>query len=242
MMVPTSVTKRMGIEKARKNKEIKLLSNFVDEMAEISWGEDAMNEEERQDAPFVAMSNEEFVVYLNTEEGKKMKGLDMIRINKKRMSRMRSESEEPMEEAPKTPEYWYNEYTKYPHLYFSSEAEQKVAIAEVMEEWRTGAGRWRFALMNEAAKKIQAKWISVRPERCEVCKKEPIAYVDKYETAVCENCMNGMCKQCKVAEATPRSLTDECVGCYVKYSLPKDLQDIEDEMEWEREQRRYDWM
>lgn len=242
MMIPTQVTKRMGIEKAKKAKVVRMLTECVDSMAEISWGDMAMQEEERSDSPFVAMSNEEFIAYLNTEEGKKMKGLDMIRINHKRMSRIRAESTEPLEEAPKTPEYWYNEYTRYPHLYFSTEAEQKAAIAEIAEEWRTGVGRWKFALMNEAAKKIQAKWISVRPERCEVCKKEEAVYVDKYESCVCENCMNGMCKRCKVTEATPGSITDECVGCYVKYTLEKDLQDMEDELEWQREQRRYDWI
>jgi len=153
-----------------------------------------------------------------------MRGLEMIRINHKRMFRERSDSEETVEEAPKTPRYWYNEYTKYPHLYFANEAEQKAAIAEVMQEWRTGVGRWRFALMDQAAKKIQSKWLAGRPELCEVCNKEAVVYVDKYESCVCENCMNGMCKRCKKHEATPGSGTDECLNCYYAYTFLDEIE------------------
>ena len=241
-MIPTQVIKRMNAEKVKKRRNIQMLTNIVDTMEQISWGDLAMEDEVRHDAPYLAMTNEEYLAYLHSEEGKKMDGRVMIRINLKRRDRANATPEEPIEEAPKTPAYWYNEYTKYPHLYFANEAEQKVAIAEVLDEWRTGVGRWRFSLMTQAAKKIQDKWVSVRPGRCEVCKKEKAVYVDKYESCVCENCMNGMCKNCKVAEATPGSITDQCVGCYVRFTLEKDLRDMEDELEWQREQRRYDFI
>ena len=227
-MIPTQVIKRIGMEKA---KGIRMLTEVVRSMEDVSWGDMAMRMEQQRDAQFVKMSNPEFVAYLNTEEGKKMKGLEMIRINHKRMFRERSESDESVEEAPKTPKYWYTEYTRYPHLYFANEAEQKAAIAEVMQEWRTGVGRWRMGLMDQAAKKIQEMWKtkhvceeSLGENSCSVCRVEDITQDGK-----CDKCADGICRTCKEVYATPGTV--QCLKCYYTYTYPQTIDDM-DEVEW----------
>ena len=135
-------------------------------------------------------------------------------------------------------------YTRYPHLYFANEAEQKAAIAEVLQEWRTGVGRWRIALMDQAAKKIQETWKSkhvcvchlceesLGDDSCSVCRVEDIARDGK-----CENCASGICRTCKEEKATPGTV--QCTKCYFDYSYLVDMQDV---LERDRERQREEWI
>jgi hypothetical protein len=154
----------------------------------LSWGEIAMQEEERQDARFLEMTNEEYLNFLlHTEEGIHMSGNQLLHINLKRMRNPKKEAY--VEDDTKTCAYWYNEYTRFPQLYFANEAEQKEEIAKVVAEWRTSAGRWRLGKMEEAAKVIQGAWKQTRS-----CDDEP-----------------EMCKKCGVRESKcPRNLCTSC--------------------------------
>lgn len=114
----------------------------------------------------------------------------------------------------KTCEYWYDQYMHFPYLYdFNNEVEQMEAVNEILCEWRTSPGRWRLGKMEAAVKTIQEAWGIWKMNRCQVCRYDRARYIDKYESAVCESCLNEpeMCKKCGIRESTcPRNL---CVKC-----------------------------
>jgi hypothetical protein len=194
---------------------LKSLRNVVETMQDgPSWGDLAMQDEDARDARFLAMTNEEYLAFLMSEEGIQMTGDQMIHINLKRMRNQKmQEQKKYVEEDKKTCAYWYNEYTRFPHLYFANEAEQKEAIQEIVAEWRTSDGRWRLGNMETAAKTIQGAWSSWKSNRCQVCKTDRAKYIDKYESAVCESCMNPvlMCDRCeKDVREFPGNTCREC--------------------------------
>jgi hypothetical protein len=180
----------------------------------LSWGEIAMQEEDKQDARFLAMTDEEYLNFLlHTEEGIHMSGDQLLHINLKRM-RAPKNKELVEDNDVKTCAYWYNEYTRFPQLYFANEAEQKEEIAKVVAEWRTSVGRWRLGKMEDAAKTIQGAWASWKDNRCRDCGVARATIIE-HETPVCEACLNEpeFCKVCRIREAT-------CPGTYcVKCSL-----------------------
>lgn len=196
---------------------LKSLRNVVTEIEDApSWGDLAMRDEEDRDARFLQMTNEEYLAFLSSEEGRKMTGDQMIHINRKRVAREKmTEQLKYMDADVKTCAYWYNEYTRFPQLYFANEAEQKADIADVVAEWRTSLGRWRLGKMETAAKTIQEAWSSWKANRCQVCKTDRATHIDKYESSVCENCMDEplceMCDRCGKDEwAFPGNTCREC--------------------------------
>jgi hypothetical protein len=194
--------------------KLKSLRNVVAEIEDApSWGDLAMRDETDRDARFLAMTNEEYLAFLNSEEGRKMTGDQMIHINRKRMSQQKmAEQKNYLEEEAKTCAYWYTEYTRFPHLYFENEAEQEEAIMGVIAEWRTSPGRWRLGKMETAAKRIQWAWKNANS--CQVCKRRRATLIDKYESSVCERCFDEepeMCRKCGVREwSCPGTLCTKC--------------------------------
>ena len=123
--------------------------------AGMSWGEHAEQEQKRQDAYFLQMSDAEWSAHLRTDRSQSVE--EIQRLRKMRASPV-VEVDAPSLEKPKTSAYWYNEYLNYPEMYFANEAEQKQAIAQVMEEWSVGVGRWRLGALEHSAVLIQRWW------------------------------------------------------------------------------------
>lgn len=121
-----------------------------------TWGDIALQEQDKQDAPYLAMTDAEWHTHLRTDRSQSWE--EVTRLRKLREARKAQSEVVPMPEPVHGPAYWYTEYTRYPHLYFSSEEQQRAAIAEVVAEWRVAAGRWRVAAMERAATQLQALW------------------------------------------------------------------------------------
>jgi hypothetical protein len=121
-----------------------------------TWGDLAQQAQDRADARFVSMTDDEWHAYLRTDKSKPWE--ECQRIFRLRASNKAAENMQSEPEAPKTCAYWYREYTQFPHLYFSSPEEQKQAIADVLADWWTEKGRWRRGAMEMAAKKFQSAW------------------------------------------------------------------------------------
>jgi hypothetical protein len=123
-----------------------------------TWGDLAQQAQDRMDAPFVSMTDDEWHAYLRADKSKPWE--ECRRIMRLRAANKATEHVEP--EAPKTCAYWYREYTQFPHLYFASPEEQKQAIADVLADWRNEKGRWRVGAMDAAARAIQQAWKTYR--------------------------------------------------------------------------------
>lgn len=186
----------------------------------VSWGELAQVAQDAADAPFIAMTDAEWHNYLRTDKSKsweECQRLSALRAAKKAEA-------EVMPEVPKTCAYWYREYTRYPHLYFSSPAEQQAAIAELLADWRASVGRWRIGAMEAAAQKIQQAWREYRTNRqtfdatcyCNMCQSP------ESEPERCGDCHIGiavdslldvpLCNSC-VWELELNKETLRCQGC-----------------------------
>jgi hypothetical protein len=121
-----------------------------------TWGDLAQQAQDRADARFVNMTDDEWHAYLRADKSKPWE--ECQRIFRLRASNKAAENMQSEPEAPKSCAYWYREYTQFPHLYFSSPEEQKQAIADVLADWWTEKGRWRRGAMELAARKIQSAW------------------------------------------------------------------------------------
>lgn len=163
----------------------------------VSWGELAQVAQDQADARFLAMTDDEWRHYLWTDKSKSWEECQRI-AGRRRVAKATA----PVAE-PKTCAYWYNEYTRYPHLYFSSPAEQAEAIAEVIADWRVSVGRWRLGAMEAAAQKIQQAWREFRRNR------------ETFEApCFCNDCMP-MCEACNTANPMEDTLADVplCAAC-----------------------------
>ena len=126
----------------------------------MTWGDISQQEQDRVDAPFVSMTDEEWHAYLRADKSKPWE--ECQRIMRLRATQKAADNVVP--DAPKTCAYWYREYTQFPHLYFASPEEQKQAIADVLEDWWQQKGRWRRGAMDLAARKIQQAWKSYKQD------------------------------------------------------------------------------
>jgi hypothetical protein len=153
----------------------------------MSWGSHAELEQARLDARFVAMTEEQWREHLRTDRSQSVEEIARLRA----LRQQTPQEETPMPEQAKTPAYWFREYVNFPHLYFSSEAEQKEAIAEVLADWKQGVGRWRAAAMEKSARVVQTWWRSVVPQEQETCRLCNRACVSEYY-AICEDCQDQM--------------------------------------------------
>lgn len=147
-------------------------------MGGMSWGEHAYREQERADARFLEMDEEEWREHLRSDRSQSVEEISRLRY----LRENRREREE-MPAIPNTPAYWYREYVRYPHLYFRDEAEQKQAIAEVLADWRVSTGRWRVAAMDRSARTIGQWWARRKVPRCALC--GAMALEDKSACAYC---------------------------------------------------------
>jgi hypothetical protein len=157
-----------------------------------TWGDLAQQAQDRVDAPFVSMTDDDWHAYLRADKSKPWE--ECQRIMRLRAANKAVVTVTP--EAPKTCAYWYREYTQFPHMYFASPEEQKQAIADVLEDWRNEKGRWRVGAMDAAARKIQQAWNTYKQENA-------------FYFVSCECDLGTPCQDCVNYELTAR----DCQYC-----------------------------
>lgn len=197
----------------------------------VSWGELAQVAQDAADAPFLAMTDAEWHTYLRTDKSKSWEECQRLRALREAAKAAEAEV---MPEQPKSCAYWYREYTRYPHLYFSSPAEQQAAIAELMADWRVATGRWRVGAMEAAAQKIQQAWREYRTNRqtfeaecnCPMCEGEPEECDDCHTGAAVDYLATvALCAMC-VWDLELGTESFRCQGCGVVRPRDEAVRDL----------------
>jgi hypothetical protein len=109
----------------------------------VRWGDVIVSDEEERDAPYVAMTSEEFMTAM-----KSMKKSDIARVfNKRREAGKKTAIVVPEPSRESEYRYWKKEYTDYGYLYFSSESQQQDAL-EDLENRYSKKSNSKFAVLD----------------------------------------------------------------------------------------------
>lgn len=133
--VPVAVVDRMqaSVENARVRRMFQDIMKSDPTMIALSsgrsWGDIICDEQDRHDAPFVAMSSQEFIALCKSNSIPKS---TVARIFKKREAKWNTKPAVIVPAAPDSEyRYWLDEYTNYPHCYFKTQQEQDEALRDL---------------------------------------------------------------------------------------------------------------
>jgi hypothetical protein len=131
------ILRRVFVDSVRADEEL------VRMYSGVRWGDIIVSDEESRDAPYLAMSTQEFQSALKT-----MKKSDIARVfNKRREAGMKKSIVVPEPSRDSEYRYWKKEYSEYGYLYFSSQEQQDEALEELEERYSKKSNS-KFAVLD----------------------------------------------------------------------------------------------